>query len=189
MISFSNSERFKHLEAADQERLETLVKLDQFAPGEVVASAEKPSEWLSILCNGKVEVRVPGPHGEIVLATLKAGDIYGELETFAKLPEGMRLVATAETLVRACPKNPLVQELRAHRKLAVGLLFAYCRSISEKIRQANDVLVRERAQSPNTSLPPPARGTRPPHLTCRSTKRSGSRCSESPRIRRPARPS
>lgn len=165
MISFSNSPRFAHLEAADLERLEALVKLDQFAPGEVVASAEKPSEWLSILCSGALELRISGTQGEVALATLGPGDLVGELETFARLPAGLRLVARDETLVRACPKNPLVQELRAHRQLAVALLFAYCRSISEKIRQANDVLVGLRARTPNTSLPPPARTQRAPHLS------------------------
>jgi CRP-like cAMP-binding protein len=164
MISFSNSERFAHLPAADKDRLEVLTKLDQFSPGEELFAAGKAFDWLGIVCSGSIEVRVPGRDGEVVLATLGPGDLFGELEPFAKLPEGVRHVASADTLVRVCPKNPLVQELRAHRPLATGLLFVYARSISEKIRAANDALVRLRGSGQSMPPIPLGRGDRPPHL-------------------------
>lgn len=164
MISFSNSERFAQLDAADRERLEVLTKLDQFEPGEQVLEAGRPSEWLSIICTGGLDLRLPGPGGtDITVARLSAGDIYGELEAFAELPAGLRHVAREPTLVRACPKDPLKQELRAHRPLATGILFAYCRSISEKIRAANDSLSVVRARHP--ALPPPDGGGRGGHLS------------------------
>ncbi len=165
MISFSNSERFAQLDAVDCERLEVLTKLDQFAPGEEVLAAGRPSEWLSIICAGAIELCLPGPDGrEVLLARLGPGDIYGELETFADLPPGMRHVARGATLVRACPKGPLKQELRARRTLATGLLFAYCRSISEKIRAADDQLAALRALHP-TAPPSGSSTARASHLT------------------------
>lgn len=165
MISFSTSDRFAHLTADDLDRLESFTKLDQFAPGEVVQAQGAPSEWLGIVCSGKLAFEVPGRDGPVKVLELAAGDLYGELETFAPFPQGARLVAVTDTLVRACPKNPLKQELRANRDLAVGMLFAYSRSMSEKIRQANVALATLRAGQP--SVPPPTRdaqGDRPPHL-------------------------
>jgi CRP-like cAMP-binding protein len=158
MIAFSTSERFSLLDAKDRDRLEALAKLDQFADGQEVYPSGKPSEWLSLIVSGGVDLK----HGEITLAQLGPGDIYGELETFADLPQGIRHVARGETIVRAINKHPLKQELKIHRSLASGLLAVYCRSISEKIRAANEAGAR---RSPNVSRPPPASGSRPPHLT------------------------
>lgn len=166
MISFSTSERFAHLSVEDRDQLEIFTKLDQFSADEVVHEAGAASGWVGIVCSGALRLEVPGRGGQVSVARLGPGDLYGELETFARLPAGARLVAERDTLVRVCPKNPLKQELRANRALAVGLLFAYSRSMSEKIRQANEALAALRAGQP--SVPPPARharGDRPPHLT------------------------
>jgi CRP-like cAMP-binding protein len=71
-----------------------------------------------------------------------------------------------DTIVRAINKHPLKQELKTHRSLATGLLAVFCRSISEKVRSANDVAIKLGPPSSGTSRPPPAYGPqgRPPHL-------------------------
>lgn len=166
MLSFSTSPRFAHVDRAELDRIEALVKLDQFAPGELIWAAGTPSDWLGIICDGAADLVVPGRDGDRVVATLGPGDLYGEVELFSELPTGTRLVAHTELLSRICPKNPLKQELRAHRTLAVGLLFAFSRSMSEKIRAANAALVTLRGDAPAASVPAPPRAAsdRPPHL-------------------------
>ena len=161
-MSFSTSERFSALDRKDCDRLEALAKLDEFKAGQQILASGTPVEWLYLIASGSVEVRA----GETVLATLKAGDIFGEMESFAEVPEGVRHVAREDTIVRVVPKNPLKQELKAHRSLATGLLSVYCRSISEKVRATNEVAAR--LGPPNVSRPPPATaagGARPPHLS------------------------
>lgn len=165
MISFSNSPRFAHVGENGLDSIEAMTKLDQFQPGEEVWAAGRSSDWLGILCNGELELRLPGASGEVVVGRLGPGDVYGEMETFADPPEGLRLVAARETLVRVCPKHPLKAELKQSRSLAIGLLFAYARSMSEKIRGANAMLLAHRGTG--ASVPPPSRlgrGDRPPHL-------------------------
>jgi CRP-like cAMP-binding protein len=162
MIAFSTSERFAFLDAKDRDRLEALAKLDQFADGQEVSASGTPSEWLSLIVSGGVDLRTRASDGEITLAQLGPGDIFGELETFADLPEGVRHVARGETIVRAINKHPLKQELKVHRSLASGLLAVYCRSISEKVRAANEVAT---GRSAAVSKPPPPLGARPPHLS------------------------
>jgi len=162
MIAFVTSERFEFLDAKDRDRLEALAKLDQFSDGQEVSASGTPSEWLSLIVSGGVDLRTRTKDGEITLARLGPGDIYGELETFADLPEGVRHVARGETIVRAVNKHPLKQELKVHRSLASGLLAVYCRSISEKVRAANEVAT---GRSTGLSRPPPRLGPRPPHLS------------------------
>lgn len=175
MHAFAYSDRFAGLDANDRDRLEALSKLDEFPQGAEIATSGNPNEWLSLIATGSVEVRARTAHGEEVIGTLKPGDLFGELESFAHLPAGVRHVAAQDTIVRAVPKGPLKHELLAHRSLATGLLSVYARSISEKVRDVSNVAARLPA-TPGLSRPPPAHPPeeskrangplgRPPHLS------------------------
>ncbi len=167
MFAFATSERFNVLDAKDRDRLEALSKLDEFKSGDEILISGHAGEWLYLIAAGGVDIRARGEQGEITLGQLGPGDLFGELETFAALPtDSVRHVARVDTIVRAINKHPLKQELKAHRSLASGLLAVFCRSISEKVRSANDVAIKLGPPQPGTSRPPPAYGTpgRPPHL-------------------------
>lgn len=175
MHAFATSERFARLEQRDRDRLELLSKLDEFPAGAVVIAGGSASEWLYLIAAGAIELRAQAPDGEVVLARLGPGDLFGEEEGFAHLSAMVRHVASEPTIVRCIPKAPLKQELRTHRSLATGLLSAYARSISEKLRAVSEVAAR-RPAAPQLSRPPPvtpgpaaelASGPlgRPPHLT------------------------
>lgn len=168
MPAFSTSERFSVLEPKDRDRLEALSKLDRFDAGQEILVNGRGDEWVYLIAEGKVEIRGAGGAGEVVLGQLRSGDLFGELEAFADLPAGtLRYVAVADTIVRAVNKHPLKQELKTHRSLASGLLAVYCRSISEKVRLANEVAVKLAPPPPGISRPPPppTAGGRAPHLT------------------------
>ena len=114
-----------------------------------------------------MDLRAKTKSGDLTLAQLGPGDLFGEVEPFAEMPEGVRHVAREGTIVRAIEKNPLRHELLAHRELATALLAVYARSISEKLRAANDVAVRL-SPRPGISRPPPPEsggGGRAPHLS------------------------
>jgi CRP-like cAMP-binding protein len=168
MFAFVTSERFNLLDAKDRDRLETLAKLDEFKAGQEISASGRPVDWLYLIASGGVDVRAKTKSGEVTLVELRPGDIFGEAEAFADLPEGVRHVARVDTIVRAVPKNPLKQELKAHRSLASGLLAVYCRSISEKVRSTNEVAIKLGPPPPGWSRPPPpasASAGRPPHLS------------------------
>jgi CRP-like cAMP-binding protein len=167
MFAFVTSERFNVLDAKDRDRLEKLAKLDEFKPGEEILVCGHTGEWLYLIAAGGVDIKATTRSGEIALAQLGPGDIFGELEAFAHLPDGIRHVARGDTIVRAVNKHPLKQELKSHRSLASGLLAVYCRSISEKVRAANEVAIKMGPQSGMSRPPAPASaaGGRPPHVT------------------------
>ncbi|MCA1828580.1 MAG: Crp/Fnr family transcriptional regulator [Myxococcales bacterium] len=155
MFAFVTSERFKVLDQKDRDRLEALSKLDEFKAGEEILVSGHTGEWLYLIASGGVDIRARG----VTLAQLGPGDIFGELETFAELPpESIRHVARVDTIVRAINKHPLKQEMKTHRSLASGLLAVFCRSISEKVRAANDVAIK---LGPAPVSTPPGR---PAHL-------------------------
>lgn len=155
MFAFATSERFNVLDQRDRDRLEGLSKLDEFKAGEEILVSGHNGEWLYLIAAGGVDIRARG----MTLAQLGPGDIFGELEAFADLPaESIRHIARVDTIVRAINKHPLKQEMKTHRSLASGLLAVFCRSISEKVRAANDVAIK---LGPAPVSTPPGR---PAHL-------------------------
>ncbi len=166
MYAFATSERFNLIEAKDRDRLEALSKLDEFKAGEEILVSGHAGEWLYLIAAGQVDILAKTGEGQVTLGRLGPGDILGELELFAELPaSSIRHVARVDTIVRAINKHPLKQELKTRRSLASGLLAVFCRSISEKVRSANEVAVGLGPME--TSRPPPAYGPqgRPPHLS------------------------
>src|SRR5215470_5828947 len=101
MFAFVTSERFKLLEPKDRDRLEKLSKLDEFDPGQEILAGGKHADSLCLIASGGVDVRAKTSKGEVTLVALRPGDIFGELEAFAALPEGIRHVAREDTIVRA----------------------------------------------------------------------------------------
>ena len=167
MFAFATSERFEKLDGKDRDRLEALSKLDEFSAGDEILVAGRHSECIYLIASGGVDLRAKTKSGDLTLAQLGPGDLFGEVEPFAEMPEGVRHVARERTIVRAIQKNPLRHELLAHRELATALLAVYARSISEKLRAANDVAVRL-SPRPGISRPPPPEsggGGRAPHLS------------------------
>jgi len=167
MFAFATSERFEKLDRRDRDRLEALSKLDEFSAGDEILVAGRHSECIYLIASGGVDLRAKTKSGDVTLAQLGPGDLFGEVEPFAEMPEGVRHVAREGTIVRAIQKNPLRHELLAHRELATALLAVYARSISEKLRAANDVAVRL-SPRPGISRPPPPEsggGGRAPHLS------------------------
>src|SRR3954470_8807020 len=165
MFAFVTSERFNVLDAKDRDRLESLSKLDEFKAGEEILVSGHTGEWLYLIASGGVDIKARAGGGDVTLGKLEPGDIFGELEAFADLPpESIRHVARVDTIVRAINKHPLKQELKTHRSLASGLLAVFCRSISEKVRSANEVAVKLGPPPGGASRPPAPGGPRPSHL-------------------------
>src|SRR2546425_6234809 len=161
MFAFATSERFEKLDRRDRDRLEALSKLDEFSAGDEILVAGRHSECIYLIASGGVDLRAKTKSGDLTLAQLGPGDLFGEVEPFAEMPEGVRHVARERTIVRAIQKNPLRHELLVHRELATALLAVYARSISEKLRAANDVAVRLAPRAGISRPPPPGSGSAP----------------------------
>jgi len=165
VFAFATSERFEKLDRKDRDRLEALSKLDEFSAGDEILVAGRHSESIYLIASGEVDLRAKTRSGDLTIAQLGPGDLFGEVEPFAEMPEGVRHVAGMDTIVRAIQKNPLRHELLVHRELATALLAVYARSISEKLRAANDVAVRLAPRPGISRPPPPQSGGGGPHLS------------------------
>src|SRR6478609_4103227 len=86
---------FAGLDTVALERVAAGTRTRRFRRGEVIFHAGDPGEALFVIVSGEVKITLPSETGdEAILATLRPGDVFGELA----LLDGAARSATASTL-------------------------------------------------------------------------------------------
>lgn len=89
---------FGGLEPTALERLAATMRTRRFRRGEVIFHIGDPGDALFIIVSGEVKISLPSETGdEAILATLRAGDVFGELALLDGAPRSAS--ATALTLL------------------------------------------------------------------------------------------
>jgi CRP-like cAMP-binding protein len=101
-----------------------------FAPGEVLFEEGDTGEVLYVIQSGAVELSRTGPAGRVRVASLGAGEFFGEMSVVVGTGRSARAVATAETqtleldgetLEAMCMERPEIA-IRIIRRLAARLI-------------------------------------------------------------------
>ena len=80
----ATSTLFRPFDRGDRKRLVELFKVREVQPGETVVKEGTPTDGLYLVMNGELEVKKANANGGTVLATLKEGDIFGEMSLLSK---------------------------------------------------------------------------------------------------------
>ena len=102
-----------------------------FQKGEVIIQSGSVSDTLYVILEGAVEVRYQGN----VLATDKAGDIFGELSLVDKEPASADVVAIEDTKVAAVSEARFQFLVQQHPFFAISVM----KVMAERLRKMNDV--------------------------------------------------
>lgn len=118
----------------DWSRVLNIVETRQFRAAENLISAGDKDDSFYILTNGQVDVVVAGDGGEMVLASISEGSVFGEIAFFDGMPRSATIRArSAGSAVRVTRQN--FEQLAAWEpKIARTLLYDLGRILAMRLR-------------------------------------------------------
>ncbi len=112
-----------------------------YRDGEIIFREGDPGQVMYMVQFGQVQVTKKTATGELTLATLSAGDLFGEMALFDRLPRSATAVARGEARVLSIDKRKLLTTMTRDPSLAFHMLAA----MSQRIRQLDAELATYRA--------------------------------------------
>jgi CRP-like cAMP-binding protein len=148
---------------AEASVFETELKQQSYRSGEKVAREEA----LLLVRKGTLELQVETPSGPLRFGTIGTGGLLGEIGLFVSDPVHVQAQAESDADCLVADLRPLKSSFRYSRTGAVKFMGIFARSLSDKIRSANDMLQK----APPSSEPPTSGAFRPSQLDALDLKR------------------
>jgi CRP-like cAMP-binding protein len=105
-----------------------------YANGEVIFKESERGESMYVIQSGKVKISKHSQSGEIMLATLESGNMFGEMALFDKMPRSATATALGEARVLSIDKKKLFTTI-SHDPTIV---FKMLETMSRRIRKLNE---------------------------------------------------
>jgi putative methionine-R-sulfoxide reductase with GAF domain len=109
-----------------------------FASGEVICKEGEKGETMYVVQSGEIKISKESSSGEFTIATLRSGDIFGEMALFDKMPRSATATALGEARVLSVDKKKLFSSISRDPTL----VFKIIETMSKRIRTLNDELPR-----------------------------------------------
>ena len=113
-----------------------------YAPGAIIIEEGAPADSLYFLLAGSVDVSVVrgGDGIATILASIDAGNVFGELALLGDHPRTASVIAASPARVLELSAAGLAAVIRHNPEIRAKLLSGVGRSLSERLRQANAVI-------------------------------------------------
>jgi cAMP-dependent protein kinase regulator len=111
-----------------------------FEAGDLLIQRDQEAQSILLIASGAVSVSVPEGSDRLVLATLGAGDVVGEISLILRRPANADVTALHATVAYEISRDALPQLMRAHPPLLVELYQLATRR-DDEIRAATDTEV------------------------------------------------
>jgi CRP/FNR family cyclic AMP-dependent transcriptional regulator len=131
---------FQHMKDEQIFRLSRLARVEGYATGDYVFHEEDRSMDFYVVKDGRIEIRKETPFGPQILGTLTADTIFGEMNFIDRTHRSSDGLATEASACYTFSFSALDQIMDEDKELAVGLHWAFWRSLTEKVRDANEQL-------------------------------------------------
>ena len=131
---------FQHIKDEQLGRLSKFARLQQLADGDQVFREEERSMDFYVVKDGRIEIRKETPFGPQILGSLTSGTIFGEMNFVDRTHRSSDAVAVIPSSCYTFSFSALDQLMDEDKLLAVGLHWAFWRSLTEKVRDANEQL-------------------------------------------------
>jgi CRP-like cAMP-binding protein len=131
---------FQHMKDEQIFRLSKFARTEGFTAGDYVFREEDRSMDFYVVKEGRFEIRKDTPFGPQILGSLSADTIFGEMNFIDRTHRSSDATATESSACYTFSFSALDQLMDEDKELAVGLHWAFWRSLTEKVRDANEQL-------------------------------------------------
>jgi len=108
-----------------------------YAPGEIIVRQGETGDCMYAIQKGKVEVLRRGKGGEVRVAVLEEGEVFGEMAIFEREVRSATVRALGEARLLTIDKKTFLRRAQEDPTLAFNLMQMMCR----RIRKLNSALV------------------------------------------------
>jgi len=154
-FAFRVSTIFGTLDVRQRTRLQSLVTIRRFDAGTTILRQGTSAVALYLILDGQVEVtREPADGGPAVtLATLKAGDVFGEMALLDPEPRLASVTAIEPTRLFRLAQAPFYELLSEQPEVAIGVIRVLTAYLRLRVQETAQLEARLRALAPNTGDP------------------------------------
>src|SRR5438270_7579311 len=131
---------FQHMKGDQIARLSKFARVQDEDQGAYVFHEEDRSMDFYVVKDGRIEIRKDTPFGPQILGSLTAGTIFGEMYFIDCTHRSSDAAAVIPSSCFTFSFSALDQLMDEDKQLAVGLHWAFWRSLTEKVRDANEQL-------------------------------------------------
>jgi CRP/FNR family cyclic AMP-dependent transcriptional regulator len=131
---------FQHIQDEQLIRLSKFARVQMLDAGGHVFREDDRSMDFYVVKDGRIEIRKDTPFGPQILGSLTAGTIFGEMNFIDRTHRSSDAVAVVPSSCFTFSFSALDQLMDEDKQLAVGLHWAFWRSLTEKVRDANEQL-------------------------------------------------
>jgi CRP-like cAMP-binding protein len=136
-----NIELFSTLTDDELEEIEKICVREKYAKDTIMFMEGDPGDRCYVIVTGEVRVSKIIPNiGEEALAVLKPGNYFGEMALIDNFPRSAHAIANTDVEVLAITKSGLEQVLLRDREMGYKLLWVFTRTLSRRLREANEKL-------------------------------------------------
>ncbi|MSO72645.1 MAG: cyclic nucleotide-binding domain-containing protein [Rhodospirillaceae bacterium] len=104
------------------------------------------SRWAFEVLEGAVELIKEGPDGPVVMARLKAGELFGELGILDNAPRSNSARARGAVTAKAIPRDEFLRQVEADPETALNVMTKLARRMRSP--ESGDVTGRRRTNRP-----------------------------------------
>ena len=125
---------FQHMKDEQIFRLSRFAHVEQLNTGDYIFHEEDRSMDFYVVKDGRIEVRKDTPFGPQILGALTTDHIFGEMNFIDRTHRSSDGVAVEPSSCYAFSFSALDQMMDEDKEIAVGLHWAFWRSLTEKVR-------------------------------------------------------
>jgi len=120
----------------------------RYSEGEQIFGEGQEGDRMYVIQAGRVKIMKKSRTGDMTIAVLESGDIFGEMALFDKLPRSATATAMGDTRVLTIDKEKLFQTISRDPTLA----FRIISSMSSRIRRLDDELIQVKKNKLNICI-------------------------------------